>query len=86
MEDEKKKKRNKKKKNKQQNNKRADDVIASGATTSADENHIGDGDIPQISGGPDSHESQPSQQINVVGTVSLLDLKIDWNIATLDCF
>nr|AAC67360.1 hypothetical protein [Arabidopsis thaliana] len=67
MEDDKKKKRNKKKKNKQ-NNKRVDDALASGATTSVDENHIGDGDVPQISGGPDADESQSSHQIDVVAT------------------
>ncbi|XP_020882922.1 putative leucine-rich repeat-containing protein DDB_G0290503 isoform X3 [Arabidopsis lyrata subsp. lyrata] len=67
MEDDKKKKRNKKKKNKP-NNKRVDDAIASGATTFADENHIGDGDVPQISERPDVDESQSSHQINVVAT------------------
>ncbi|CAE6036724.1 unnamed protein product [Arabidopsis arenosa] len=38
------------------------------ALASADENHIGDGDVPQITGGPDVDESQSSHQINVVAT------------------
>lgn len=67
MEDEKKKKRNKKKKNKQNNNKRVDDAIATGIE---DGNHIGDGDIAQTSGDPDSNELQQCHQINVVETVS----------------
>ncbi|ESQ52528.1 hypothetical protein EUTSA_v10016585mg [Eutrema salsugineum] len=65
MDDEKKKKRNKKKKTKL-NNKRADDAIAAGAVTSEDGNHIGDGDIAQISQVPDSNEVQPCHQVNVV--------------------
>lgn len=73
MEDDKKKKRNKKKKNKQ--NKRADEAIPAGATTSADNNHIGDGDIAQINGGPDADDLQQSHQINVVGNVSFIYLR-----------
>lgn len=65
MEDDKKKKRNKKKKNKQ-NNKRVDEAIPAGATTSADDNHIG---------GPDADQLQPSHQINVVGNVSFIYLR-----------
>ncbi|CAH8265164.1 unnamed protein product [Arabidopsis lyrata] len=38
------------------------------ALASADENHIGDGDVPPITGGPDVDESQSSHQINVVAT------------------
>lgn len=72
MEDEKKKKRNKKKKNKQNNNKHVDDAIVTGVVaTSENGNHIGDGDICQITQVPDSDESQiPFHQINVVETVS----------------
>ncbi|CAH8265167.1 unnamed protein product [Arabidopsis lyrata] len=45
------------------------------ALASADENHIGDGDVPPITGGPDVDESQSSHQINVVATSSIEDGK-----------